>query len=491
MLRIFLSSTYRDLKDPRSKILNKLNSVCEGVGMEKFIPDGETSHKICIDNLKESDIVIFLISPYYGSLIDVCELKDNCKAECSMKTGKERISYTHCEYKTAIAEEKLHQTYKVLEGWDVQDKKEVLQFEEEIGKELWVEIQDIEDPNLVQLICNNLATKIIEWHSKKNLDFSDFCDRSNELNEILENIDKKLEVYGVGGIGKTALIQIALLIQRLKGKEIITIGIEQSYGSGSGYSDFRDKCKKYQYEITSKIITIYDIIDALSKITPDLREVKDKQKNEIIEILQEFIKSKEDLILFIDDFHYADADVQQFVKNINKIIFSSRKTTGLARKELCLVGIREEDRDDFIQLLCGRHNKNLTYEAKKTILKITDGHPVSTELIVRNAEFINFNELKEFDIKNDLKNVNSVQVEKFLNRVVEEILSEKAFTLLKNISMLNVNLDNNIERESVEESFDIDNINECFNELITTGMLKKKEGKEGIYKFSYKHVQDA
>ncbi|MFX0076810.1 MAG: DUF4062 domain-containing protein, partial [Candidatus Hermodarchaeota archaeon] len=370
-----MSSTYRDLKDPRSKILKNLNSVCEGVGMEKFIPDGETSHKICINDLRKSNIIIFIISPYYGSLIDVCELKDNCKAKCPMKTGKGRISYTHCEYKTAIAEKKLHQTYKVLNGWDVQDDKEVLQFEEEIGKELWVGVQDIEDPSLIQLICNNLATEIVEWHSKNKLNFSDFCDRSNELNDILENIDKKLEVYGVGGIGKTALIQIALLIQRLKGKEIITIGIEQSYGSGSGYNDFRDKCKKYQYEITSKMITIYDILEAFSKITHDLREVKDKQKSEIIKILQELVKSKEDLILFIDDFHYADEDVLQFVKNINKIVFSSRKTTGLARKEICLVGIREENREDFIQLLCSRHNKSLSNEAMKTILKITDGHP--------------------------------------------------------------------------------------------------------------------
>jgi len=117
MLKIFLSSTFRDLKDIRSEILKKLDSVFEGVGMEKFRPDGETSHKNCIDDLKESDIVVFLISPYYGSLIEVCELKDNCKVDdCPMK-----ISYTHCEYKTTLAEGIPHQTYKVLEGWDAPD----------------------------------------------------------------------------------------------------------------------------------------------------------------------------------------------------------------------------------------------------------------------------------------------------------------------------------------------------------------------------------
>ena len=43
MLKIFLSSTYRDLSEPRSKILEKLNAAFEGVGMEEFIPKGKKS----------------------------------------------------------------------------------------------------------------------------------------------------------------------------------------------------------------------------------------------------------------------------------------------------------------------------------------------------------------------------------------------------------------------------------------------------------------
>jgi len=58
MLKIFLSSTFRDLKDTRSVILKKLDSVFKGVGMEEFIPDGSNSQEVCIGNLKKMEIII-------------------------------------------------------------------------------------------------------------------------------------------------------------------------------------------------------------------------------------------------------------------------------------------------------------------------------------------------------------------------------------------------------------------------------------------------
>ena len=286
MLKIFLSSTFRDLSKHRSDILDKLNAVFEGVGMEKFIPDGSNSQEVSIHNLKESDIVIFLISPYYGTLMDTCSLKNECKAKCPMKTGKGQISYTHCEYKTAISEGILHQTYVVEEGWDAKDvKKEALGFKEEIGTEMWKSIQDLKDPSLIELISNNLAKKIIEWHTQDKLNFKNFCDREDVFNELINSIDGKVEVYGVGGIGKTALIQVALLIQKLKGKKIISIGITKAYASGSGFEYFRTKCKDEQYIAESQNeITIYDIINALakSKILFNQEEIIKKPKKKLL-----------------------------------------------------------------------------------------------------------------------------------------------------------------------------------------------------------------
>jgi len=490
MLKIFLSSTYRDLAEYRSKILEQLDSAFKGVGMEEFIPDGDTSQKICIADLKKSDIVIFLISPYYGSSIKFCELKENCKAKCSMKTGEGHISYTHCEYKTIIAEGILHQTYLVKKGWDAPDIPEASQFKEEIGNEIgemWKEI-DTDDPNLVKLICNNLAKKIIEWHSQKKLIFEKFCDRIEDFDELIKSIDGKVEVYGVGGVGKTALIQVALLIQKLKGKKIVTIGTPKAYASGSGFEDFRTKCKDDQYEAESRNeITIYDIVNALVKaeLLSNAEEILKMPKNEIIEFLSNFIKKEENLTLFIDDFHLANKDVVLLVKSVENIIFSSRKNTYIAKKEICITGIGKEDRDDLINLFSA---EELPEKAKELIEQIAEGHPVSTELLVKNYQNIDFDNIKDFD----LEDADDEQVMDFYKRVIEEIFynNAQALVLLKDLAILNTDLPTNINRESVLKSYDIEGIRKVFKNLVDTGMVKKRQGSEGIYEFYFKHIQD-
>jgi len=489
MLKIFLSSTYRDLAEYRSKILEKLNAAFEGVGMEQFIPDGSNSQEVCIGNLKKNDVVIFLISSYYGSLMESCSLKEDCKAVCPMKTGENQISYTHCEYKTTVAEGILHQTYLIEKGWDnipADIKNQALEFKKEIGKE-YLGFIDIEDPDLIQLICSNLATKIIEWHTQDKLDFTQFCDREKVFNELIETIDSKVEVWGVGGVGKTALIELALLIQKLKGKRILTIGTSKAYASGSGLEDFRTKCKDDQYIAESRNeITIYDVINALAenKLLLDAEEVSKMLKEEKIAILANIIRSEENLILFIDDFHLANDDVVEVVKSVDHIILSSRKNTYIARKEIYLSGIDKKDRENLIKLFSTEIPENI----RKSINQIAEGHPVSTELLVKNYENIDFDKLKDFN----LEDADDSQVRGFYERVIEEIFStnKQALVLLKDLAILNTDLSTNINRESVLNSYDIENIRKVFKNLVDTGMLKKRQGSEGIYEFYFKHIQD-
>ncbi len=488
MLNIFLSSTYRDLSDPRLKIINRLDTVFEGVGMEKFIPDGSNSQEVCISNLKESDIVIFIISSYYGSLIENCSLKEECKAECPMKTGEGKVSFTHCEYKNAIAERKLHQTYLVLEDWNATDiPKEALSFKEEIGNEMWKGIGKVEDPNTVNLITSHLAENIIKWHYQDKLEFKNFCDREAVLHKLIENIDKKLEIWGIGGVGKTALIEVALLIQKLRGKKIIKIGIPKAYASGSGFLDFRVKCKEDQYITEFRdMITIYDVINAFAHkgLLFNGEEIRKMNTEKQIIELSNYIRETQDLVLFIDDFHLASEEVVKMTKALDHIILSSKKNTGIANIELYLSGIDEEDRDQLIELF----STQIPKDVRKLICKIAEGHPVSTEILVKNYQNINFDKLKDFD----LADANDTQVNDFYKRVIEEIYTDnpEALNLLKNIAVLNLDLPTNIHKESVLAAFNFEDSRKTFRALIDTGMLRKRKGKEDTYEFYFKHIQD-
>jgi len=316
--------------------------------MEQFIPDGSNSQEVCINSLKTSDVVIFLISPYYGSLMDRCSLKEVCKAECPMKTGEgegHQISYTHCEYKTTIAEGILHQIYIVGEGWDSPDvKKEALQFREEFGKEMWIGIRDINGPDVVSQICNNLASKLIDWYSSNKINFISFHERREELSQLYYGVRENIiEINGSLRVGKTALVQLALLIFKLGGYKILAISSGRTYTSGSGYDIFKERCEDARYFITSREkISIFDILDALSPIIPDIDEVKYAyDRKDILVLIIRILKSlKEDkFVLFIDDFRFANKEVQEFVITVQHeihLIISSRKRTGLTQNIIYL-----------------------------------------------------------------------------------------------------------------------------------------------------------
>jgi len=193
MYKIFLSSPYRDLEEYRSKIFEELNDEFEIIGVENIIPDGSHSHKLDIKNLKKSDIIIFLISPYYGSLIANCKLKQDCKADCPMKTEEGHISYLHCEYKTTVAEKKPHFTYIIEEGWDAPDvKREAVQFIHEIQDEEFTHfLKNIEDPNSVKMIKEHLKKNILNWQNEGLLVKKEFIKSVEDIQIEEEPISDK------------------------------------------------------------------------------------------------------------------------------------------------------------------------------------------------------------------------------------------------------------------------------------------------------------
>lgn len=558
MLRIFISSTQRDLSNARKALHDELKRKVSVVAMEIFVPDGRTSQEIALDKktgLRNCNIVIFLISPYYGSLIDECKIAD-CSADCPMRVqNSQGISYTHCEYKVALSEGILMQPYLVKNGWDILSKMQTwdeirwdqiredrifedytdaeiehyfqvrhhaLELKREVHRPLIPRIS-LEEENIskcVSKISSDLAKNIVTWYSEGKLQLDNFCGRKSELINLIKKMEETVEVHGIGGVGKTSLIQIALIIQMLNGKEVVVIAKRQSYYSGSGYHFFKDKMKSVYYEAIGDVITINDVYQAIFRpsdnksgyeITPEpdsdafehlncSEPIPDRPKitAAVLERLPESEEArliverlnKGNLLLFIDDYHLADESVMELLKEAKGIVVSSRTCTGTARNEIPLEGILESDRDALFEVLMLRFDATIDDTTKEKIKHICEGHPVTMELLIRNSTRIDFTNFEHFG-RDAISAIRSRHVEDFYRRLVNEILSEDALKLIKNLSILNTDIEGNIDRRIVENTYGYTACFERFNELLDTGLLlKKKESKKG-YAFTYKHVQEA
>jgi hypothetical protein len=189
----------------------------------------------------------------------------------------------------------------------------------------------------------------------------------------------------------------------------------------------------------------------------------------------------------MDDFHLSDECIKSLVNRAHcSIVLASKKKIGLARNEIPLLGIEEEERSDLINLSAKRFHKELDPFAIEKIENVAEGHPVSTEILVRNYERINFKDLENF--KRGLNISNPKHSEELLMREIREILNDPAFLLLKRLSLINTELISNIDA-NVVKSIQGERSGIVLHELLDTGMLSKKTVWEELYIFSYKHIQ--
>ena len=292
-----------------------------------------------------------------------------------------------------------------------------------------------------------------------------------------------MEVYGVGGIGKTTLVHVALLLQILKGQKVISLTREPYYTTesgekrrettGSGYIHFKKKVKEQE---VGERITLDDVMDAL-KVPEEVRIQKDDKK--INYILQKI--KNEGIILFIDDFHLADEKVAELVKSTQNVVVSSRKKMGYALYDVHVKGIDEID--EFIDLVSGG---TITGGAKQKIKEVAEGHPVSTIILIRNYQKIDFAALEDFKQGLDILEKHA---EEFLRRVIEEVLSDEALEMLRVLAVLNPRLTTNVDVDMFEKVYETSEFRKIFNELVDTCMIEKKE--ERVYQFCFHHIRDS
>jgi tetratricopeptide (TPR) repeat protein len=510
MLKVFLSSTFKDLRGERAALLNNLTKSLEDVSMENFLPDGKNIQKASIEELRKSDIAIFLISPYYGTLIDICEINDCEVSNCPMKNNTGKISYTHCEYKISLARNMPHLTYLMEDdfGWGLierlrgmsndefdkfqreSDAKTDLkhyymianpaaQFREEASKGLSLSIARVDR------ITSDLADGIVKWYQNGEVDIRDFIGRREKLAELMDHMNQSVEVYGIGGVGKTSLIHVALLLRKLKGEKIIVIGTSPSYRTGSGYTHFWNKSFLDFHEIIGNRLTIDEIAYAIGI----QNDVLDKQISEKKSLILDEIQKK-NICLFIDDFDISDDEVKHFVRSSVScnLIIAAKSRMGIAKAEVCLPCLHEDESDDYAKFIAGKFRKEIDRSVREKICMRAEGHPVLTEIFVRNWETINF---EEDGIKRVLNGADQGHADEFHKRVLEGILDTSAIELMKKLSMIDPEPEDDIDWDTVK-AVEGTNLDSTLNSLNKTGMLiRKNSNNRMVYSFAYKYLSES
>jgi energy-coupling factor transporter ATP-binding protein EcfA2 len=484
MLKVFLSSTFLDLQDERGELMKKISPALDVVRMESFVPDGRKSQAVAIENLRGSDAAVFLISPYYGLLLESgsCIVPD-CKAKDCPRGG---ISYTHCEYRFAVAENKPRMVYMVEPATrkpelarryaDAESLYDVLKKEIQAA-EMAPEIHEI-NTDQFDRITSGLAKNIIRWYEEGKIKINDFYGRGKILRELMQKIDsnERVLVHGVGGIGKTTLIQVALLLQAMQGKKIVAIGPSQSYLSGSGYSYFRSSdAVNRQVTQQPETISLYDLAEAF-KVPDDILKAG---KEELVKHLLAHLKER-DHLTFIDDFHLAEPDVKELVQQVDGgIILAGKEDLPHGRQRIELGGVIEEKRMDMVMGKASRLDKPVDDNTIRKIAALSEGHPVVMEILINNYQDVNYD-----DIKTALQSEKSTE-EEFLQRAVKSILSPGALETLQQIAIINPDLETNLDYHALWNTFPEQNI----KELTRKSLLAKREGYSDRYRITYQSVQ--
>ncbi|MGC1120057.1 MAG: DUF4062 domain-containing protein, partial [Candidatus Methanofastidiosia archaeon] len=490
MLNVFVSSTYRDLHAVRGLLIEGIEKALDTAAMERFVPKGDISaHHKSIEELEKSDICIFIIGDYYGTVIRRCNLEKPLCGDCS-----QRISFTHCEYRNALQNSKLHMVY-ILENRIVDVLSRIQKFDlattgeveiynfllrngmdgsavdmfsgyrlDEI-KELWkisqakyrkkqesfkkevtghgehpksyfpVAIEKRKDfLHFQNMVRSHLRENIVKWYKEGKITFADFAGRRNELEELLRKLHEKKSVcvVGTGGVGKTSLIQVALLLESLTGRKIYVIGKSYSHEhTRDGYQFARNRFEKATF---NERLTLVDILNLVFSGHVRRENILKMEKNQQVQMLVEEL-DWEKSVLFVDDLQDAEDEVKQVVYACGNLLNDGAVVAGVREKGNCyscvgpLAGLSGKDLQEMVRILVdsqypGEYDNEKLEHWSSEVFRITQGHPLLVDIMVKNMHRLS-DDVKLKGITGVTSIADQNNVEEVMNRLIREILTDE------------------------------------------------------------------
>jgi tetratricopeptide (TPR) repeat protein len=382
-----------------------------------------------------------------------------------MRSGDDPISYTWCEYRFGLAENKPHLSYIINEGWGRTSRDgapTLWAFRDEVLKENCPRITK----SGVEKVISELASNIIDWYSDGRINLNRFCGRRDLLRDLFNKMQKSVEVTGVGGIGKTALCEVVLLVYKLLGRNIVYTGLDEGYASGTGYEYAAEKLPANRFPD----LTLDTVAGALG-FGEELTGIDDKTK--IAAILQRLDANGS--ILFIDNYQDNEGLNELITKSnsLNRgcIVVSAKKELKLAVNRVHVKNIEETERSKLVKIMASRLGKEVSEEEARKIEEIAEGHPVATYLLVSNLGRVGIEEMASF--KEGLNFSRDTDVKHYMSRVIESGLSTEAYAALKDLAVIDEKIDRKAMYTAVSTVYS--SSRDLLGELLDASILDREE----------------
>jgi len=275
---------------------------------------------------------------------------------------------------------------------------------------------------------------------RERISIPGFYGREHELRELYEIItDEKqtcniINVFGIGGIGKTAFVEALLL--HLSRKYPIVWEVRSTEGRETIFSTPEN------YKIG--VLEVPDVRGLMQLLGA---EVKEDIEDSLINWLD-----NNKVILFIDDFQKLENNLKNFIKKaynklkIGKIIITSRECANV-RCHLYkgLSELEEESCKEMIK----NELKRISYKPDEGIVNLiyekTKGHPLAVKMFVPLISKIPIEKLEEFGSIRDVRD--EEEVKEFISRVfLDNIKDKQDLTVFEYLSLLKDGFNYNILR---------------------------------------------
>jgi len=221
-MKIFISSTYEDLKTERKEAINTIDRIGQAVAMEKFFSSNHQSKQVCLSKLQQCDAIILILGDRYGHIdseegISITEIEYNTAKSLGLPAfvfiKKDRSGKEWRTGETEAARIEKHNVFKTR--IDSERFRKCFTNNDQLGKEIIGAIREYEVQHGL------LGARIPIFISPKDF-FKPFADPNKLFNHTLSLVGRTyylrcfnnftsskkrvLLMYGRGGIGKSKIL---------------------------------------------------------------------------------------------------------------------------------------------------------------------------------------------------------------------------------------------------------------------------------------------